>query len=39
MTQCKNEGIDLSVSDLAPLLIEKLNQKLQYSQIESIFHE
>tara|TARA_R110001583_G_scaffold26571_2_gene95712 strand:- start:13779 stop:14429 length:651 start_codon:yes stop_codon:yes gene_type:complete len=39
MTQCRNEGIDLSVSDLAPLLIEKLNQKLQYSQIESIFHE
>ncbi|WP_413701300.1 lipoyl(octanoyl) transferase LipB [Psychromonas sp. KJ10-10] len=37
MTQCKNEGIDLNASELAPLLIEKLNQKLQYSQIESIF--
>lgn len=39
MTQCKNEGIDLSVDALAPQLIEKMNQKLQYSQIESIFHE
>lgn len=39
MTQCKNEGIDLSVSSLAPKLIEKMNQKLQYSQIESIFNE
>ena len=39
MTQCKDEGIKLSVSEIAPLLIEKLNQKLQYSQIESHFHE
>ena len=39
MTQCKNEGINLSASELAPLLIEKMNQKLQYSQIESVFHE
>ena len=39
MTQCKNEGIGLSVSELAPLLIEKLNAQLMYSQIESFFHE
>jgi lipoyl(octanoyl) transferase len=39
MTQCKDEGIVLNTSTLAPLLIEKMNQKLQYSQIESIFHE
>lgn len=39
MTQCKNEGIDLSIDILAPQLIEKMNQKLQYSQIESVFHE
>ena len=39
MTQCKNEGINLSVNELAPLLIEKMNRELQYSQIESIFHE
>jgi lipoyl(octanoyl) transferase len=39
MTQCKDQGIDLNASTLAPLLIEKMNQKLQYSQIESIFHE
>ncbi|MCP4322293.1 MAG: lipoyl(octanoyl) transferase LipB [Alteromonadales bacterium] len=39
MTQCKNEGIELSVETLAPRLIEKMNQELQYSQIESIFHE
>ncbi|PKF62954.1 octanoyltransferase [Psychromonas sp. psych-6C06] len=39
MTQCKQEGITLGVSELAPLLIEKMNQQLQYSQIESVFHE
>ncbi|MEI6897565.1 MAG: lipoyl(octanoyl) transferase LipB [Psychromonas sp.] len=39
MTQCKNEGMQLSVEALAPLLIEKMNDKLQYSQIESFFHE
>ena len=39
MTQCKNEGIELSVSELAPLLIEKLNKQLSYSQIESFYHE
>jgi len=39
MTQCKNEGIELSVETLAPLLIEKMNQEFQYSQIESVFHE
>ncbi|MCP5079533.1 MAG: lipoyl(octanoyl) transferase LipB, partial [Psychromonas sp.] len=39
MTQCKSEGIELSVDTLAPLLIKKMNQELQYSQIESIFHE
>ena len=39
MTQCKNEGIDLSVNELAPLLIEKLNKQLSYSQMESFFHE
>ncbi len=39
MTQCKNEGIGLSVKQLAPLLIEKLNKQLNYSQIESFFHE
>jgi len=39
MTQCKNEGIKLSVKELAPLLIKKLNHQLQYSQIESDFHE
>jgi len=37
MTQCKNEGIELSVNTLAPLLIEKMNHQLQYSQIESVF--
>lgn len=37
MTQCKNEGIELSVNALAPLLIEKMNHQLQYSQIESVF--
>ncbi len=39
MTQCKTEGLELSVSQLAPLLIEKMNQQLNYSQIESFFHE
>ena len=39
MTQCKNEGIKHSVKELAPLLIKKLNHQLQYSQIESDFHE
>jgi lipoyl(octanoyl) transferase len=39
MTQCKNEGIELSVKTLAPLLIQKMNHQLQYSQIESVFHE
>jgi lipoyl(octanoyl) transferase len=39
MTQCKNEGIPLSVKELAPLLIEKLNKRLNYSQVESFFHE
>ena len=39
MTQCKSEGIGLSVNELAPLLIEKLNTQLMYSQIESFFHE
>ena len=39
MTQCKNEGIGLSVEALAPLLIKKMNQEFQYSQIESVFHD
>jgi len=39
MTQCKDQGIKLSVHELAPLLIEKLNTQLNYSQIESFFHE
>lgn len=39
MTQCKDEGINLTVEELAPQLIEKMNQQLQYSQIESVFHE
>lgn len=39
MTQCKDEGINIPIAELAPLLIEKMNQKLQYSQIESVFHE
>jgi lipoyl(octanoyl) transferase len=39
MTQCKNEGIGLSVNELAPLLIEKLKNRLTYSKIESFFHE
>lgn len=39
MTQCKNEGITLSVNELAPLLIEKLTDRLTYSKIESFFNE
>jgi lipoyl(octanoyl) transferase len=39
MTQCKDQGIGLSVNELAPLLIEKLNKRLKYSQVESFFHE
>ena len=39
MTQCKNEGIGLSVSELAPLLIKALKIRLSYSQIESFFHD
>ena len=39
MTQCKNEGIKLSVNELAPLLIEKLNAQLGYSQIEVFSHD
>lgn len=39
MTQCRNEGIALSVHKLAPLLIEKLTRQLNYSQIESFFHD
>ncbi|MFT6349144.1 MAG: lipoyl(octanoyl) transferase [Psychromonas sp.] len=39
MTHCKAEGVTLSVEQLAPLLIEKMNQKLDYSHIESFHHE
>jgi lipoyl(octanoyl) transferase len=39
MTQCKNEGINLSLTDLAPLLVNKITKQLNYSQIESIFDE
>lgn len=39
MTQCANEGIALSVEQLAPLLLKKLNTQLNYSQIESFVHE
>ena len=39
MTQCKNEGLNLSVKELAPLLVQKLNQQLNYSQIESFYYE
>ncbi|MCW8995110.1 MAG: lipoyl(octanoyl) transferase LipB [Psychromonas sp.] len=39
MTQCKNEGIKLSVNELAPLLIEQLNKQLNYAQMENFFHE
>ena len=39
MTQCKEQGITLSVTELAPLLIAKMNTKLHYSHIESFHHE
>ncbi|MDA7745897.1 lipoyl(octanoyl) transferase LipB [Psychromonas sp.] len=39
MTQCRDLGISSSVAELAPLLIEKLNQNLQYTQIESFINE
>ncbi|WP_372881311.1 lipoyl(octanoyl) transferase LipB [Psychromonas sp.] len=39
MTQCKAQGITLSVAELAPLLIEKMNNKLHYLHIESFHHE
>jgi lipoyl(octanoyl) transferase len=39
MTQCKEQGITLSVLELAPLLIAKMNQQLHYSQIETFHHE
>lgn len=38
MTQCKNEGITLTLNELAPLLIDKLNKQLHYSKIENFFH-
>ena len=39
MTQCRDLGITSSVAELAPLLIKKLNQKLQYTQIESFIND
>jgi len=39
MTQCRDLGIISSVAELSPLLIEKLNQNLQYTQIESFINE
>ena len=39
MTQCRDLGIASSVAELSPLLIEKLNQHLQYTQIESFINE
>ncbi|WP_137297520.1 lipoyl(octanoyl) transferase LipB [Psychromonas sp. SP041] len=39
MTQCRDLGITSSVAELSPLLIEKLNQNLQYTQIESFINE
>jgi len=39
MTQCKNQGITLSVNELAPLLVAKLNTRLGYSQTENFFHD
>lgn len=39
MTQCKNEGLTLSVNELAPLLIEKLYKQLCYSQVEVFSYE
>ncbi|RBW47787.1 octanoyltransferase [Psychromonas sp. B3M02] len=39
MTQCRDLGISASVAELSPLLIEKLNQSLHYTQIESFINE
>ncbi|KPU83595.1 lipoate--protein ligase [Psychromonas sp. PRT-SC03] len=39
MTQCKNEGLTLTLKELAPMLVEKISQQLHYVQIESFFHE
>jgi lipoyl(octanoyl) transferase len=39
MTQCRDLGITSSVADLSPLLIEKLNKNLHYTQIESLINE
>lgn len=39
MTQCRDLGIMSSVDELSPLLIEKLNQNLQYTQIENMINE
>lgn len=39
MTQCRDQGISLSVTQLAPLLIEKMNNNLHYTQIESFINE
>lgn len=39
MTQCKAQGITLSVTELGPLLVAKMNTKLHYSHIESFYHE
>jgi lipoyl(octanoyl) transferase len=39
MTQCKKEGINLPLTEIAPLLINKITEQLNYSQIESIFDE
>ncbi|AGH82066.1 lipoate-protein ligase B [Psychromonas sp. CNPT3] len=39
MTQCINEGLTLSLKELAPILVDKLSQQLHYVQIESFSHE
>jgi len=39
MTQCRDLGIMSSVDELSPLLIGKLNQNLQYTQIENMINE
>ena len=39
MTQCRDLGLTSSVAELSPLLIEKLNQNLKYTQIESFINE
>lgn len=39
MTQCRDEGLTLTLQQLAPILIQKLSQQLNYVQIESFFHE